>query len=423
MPESPALRIDLLQRTIYSLYDSNYELSLRDHFLREKRTGRRLHHTSVRNLPLFHLTVSSTPRLRSMILYPDFEWNCSKEACINTSIRAIVSLLWPTVRSCDLAPHGIDSSFLEGLSFDSLRISSSSFKYITAQEVDGPPLASDRSSLYSLFSLPDLQRLSLRRVPLFWPSSETPLPSMRPAPFSELTHLSNTDDVVMSFHMLEILGWPKALRSLHSHTTRYREFKRSRWPKIAVKSIHALALHSESLEELLISGDFGPAGAHSTTVGTLRQFAKLKRLGLPKAFILSTDNVTRSGRLGDSWPMDQADTDRHLPPALEELQVGMTTRFLWERYSGNTVLRHGDIEEAAKEMSVWLCRFAQHKQVGYPRLRRVVLRHHNIPQSRELAPWVDIDRFTACPEFLAVFKAEDIQFAWALNGAPPVFSI
>jgi hypothetical protein len=171
-----------------------------------------------------------------------------------------------------------------------------------------------RDSLYSIFCIPTLQNLSLRKARA-WHAFD-PLPpndDSRVGP-SNLMSLSLPDTVPLSRDPKEILTWPKALRHIYHESTEseFNYFFQNNGseqitsPKFFIKGLHS---QRDTLEELIYNnGKDCCSDDESTFDIALKEFVSLRPL------VVSRDSLVEDGVGEEAQPVHET-----LLPNLEEL--------------------------------------------------------------------------------------------------------
>jgi hypothetical protein len=175
----------------------------------------------------------------------------------------------------------------------------------------------------------------------------------------------------MSVDLKEILTWPKALKSI-THEIETEESsggldRQNTSPEVFINGVYS---QRDSLEE--ISYNNGPKNEDAnaepapTTFGsTLREFPSLKRLCVPRACLVMTEDEGRDFH-GHTLSLYEV-----LPPNLEDLIIELESNFKWECWKDMDDGSWG--EEYEPELKEWLLGVAVHKMERFTSLKRVVL--------------------------------------------------
>lgn len=368
-------------------------------------------------LNLLLRTISASKFLRSQILAASFQWQSLDSSGIERTIYSVIDLLEPSLKLLHLSRY-LCAWYAHGLIYAGI-------PHITSLNIDttddmrywGSGLGAnvDRNSLYSIMTRPSLDSLSFVGT-RSWDRSVNAGANQR-SRTSNISCLSFQGNVPTGDVLQEILTWPKALRSFHYEAWRDRDERNHVHGLSSCSLVKALLSQRESLEELFITGESDPHAILMSGLWNFGAFIRLRRLGLPRDFMV----ITETSRL--LWGLQSGGygmgVEASLPPALEELQIEVSSEFLWGKYFGAKRMQH-KIEDVA-ELSAWLCRIAQDKPSRYPSLTKLVLWQVCPAELEDKPHYCSLGEVHGCNEVLSVFKMANILIYWVVYSEPPLF--
>lgn len=360
--------------------------------------------TRVDSMDQFLRTMRESPTLRAKVIAATFSWGETHSDTVNH----LLDLLAPCVRCLHLSPPGYlqNQAFLAPVT--SLGID------VEWPDDDDVRAKINRDYIYTLFCIPTLRALILENVRSFNRFSGV-IPIER-ARTSNIACLSFPYSVPAGKDLEEMLTWPTALRSfsLELNIIGNRD---AYGPDTNVadpaRFIDALQQHNGSLEELLITGascDY--AGLMGERTVDLRKFHKLRRVGLPREFMVMSRTSRETIGLQKK---DVYDLFEILPSSLEELHIEISFPADWTQYFSARPTRDGPrwAKEDPDELSNWLCAIAFNKS-NYPVLTKVVL-WQNVGNTKDQC---DLGTEPGCAELLSAMKTADIEISWR-HARPP----
>jgi hypothetical protein len=357
--------------------------------------------TWIFSIDQFLRTMSESTVLRTKVIAATFSWAGEHEDAINH----LLDLLAPSVRYLHLVPP---PGRLQGPALLAPIVALGIDFEGSNTDIRGE---TDRNELYTLFCISTLRALILTDVRSF-DRFKGVVPNDR-ARTSNVTCLSFPWSVPAGKDLAEILTWPKALRSFSLELEDYPSGHRSWYgpdTNIADPSrfIDALQQHKEFLEELVIIGEVGDTrGMVDEGTVDLREFHKLRRVGLPREFMFMSRMSRETAGLQKE---DVCDLFEILPSALEELHIEISFRVGWTQYFSARPTERGPrlAEEDLDELSNWLCAIALNKP-NYPALTKVVLWQGPSGNGHDQ---YDLESEPGCADLLSAMKAAEIEISW-----------
>lgn len=349
-------------------------------------------HSKIHKIDMFLRTIEARPILMSLIKEASLEWrDTTGELSYDLTMSKIMTILQPTLEFLHLAlPHG--------------KLHTKARTLVTSLAIGFFNLASffdetvHECEIYDLFSLPKLDCLAIRGNTSWGECKTTRKQSLTRSDASNLTSLSFYGGIPPVQDLVEVLKWPKQLKSLHIllNCARIPEsWGTGQLIDIPFELIRDIEPQLQNLEELFISS---VGSIDSSTPVKLKSFPALKRVGVPQDFLINDER-------------DHSRIVESLPPRLEELQIEMLNYFSWRSYiQKDAPLRH-------QGLSMWLFEVAQNKVTHYPSLKKVILWHDSdIPNSYNLHTDPDAEMFVSAfaeaeIELSLVSKYRDTLFA------------
>ncbi len=368
-------------------------------------------------LACFLRTIRASTILRAHVVAASFGWYFAryKTADFENTISCVLGLLAPSLRFLHLSPPEHDKLYIP---YDG-PITSLDNQYICDLAYRGYFGDDLEDTVYSNFSMPTLQQLTLSDREL-WLFSRS-LAAKDRSRTSKITSLSVELALPPGDRLARVLTWPFELRSFY--------YSDALLITSAKPLIYNLQPQRASLEELLIAGEYCTQSV--IEVGSLRNFASLRRLGLPRNYIINTEKEFTTLAQNDPERLKRGKEPlvkpyEVLPPSLEELQIQVSPHFEWSQYMEDNSTK--EMTKGSGELSAWLCEIAQHKLSRYPSLRKVVVWQSG-GGIRAQAFYVvkaekrQLEALPESSELLSVFKDADVDISWVVSGLPPLFCV
>lgn len=371
------------------------------------------HSTDINELPKIVRTLESSKHLRSLVSGASFHWSRRNNATTRQEVLDTLGLIGTSIRRLHYAPAGWDPNI------HNLPVTSVSTPYPASSRLDDTA----RKSIYSLFSVPTLRHLTLYGFQDVFVGGYS---------YSDLRHLADhlkgrektsnveflsiQDTASDQFEDLrEIMRWPKALKGFEC-IFGLKEAYSEEYPWDTSILVRVLQPQHASLEQ--ISADFRDRESTAGTLGTsLSNFPKLKRLSVPRRFLVRLDGdpvyyIGDGCDENDYLDVGMSDLHLTLPPALEELVLNIDGDVKWLEKGERP---HPDFKELIKKV-------AMHKQELYPSLKRMVLwkscdLEEFTPEEIDVQEKEMIDIL----EFSDLFKSVGVDFLYQVSHVAPSF--
>lgn len=276
----------------------------------------------------------------------------------------------------------------------------------------------DQDKLYFLFCIESLKSLSIVGVRCWNSFNEVATPGRSKT--SNITCLSLPQSVSAGRDLVELLKWPKTLKSL------WYEIWHDEFPIFDPRNkylsgadlVAALDRQKSTLEELYIHGDHYDSHRRGIfQIANLNHFTKLRRIGIPFTFLAITEwnkqlREIYPGLWEEKYEEDYyRRVDTKLPPSVEELQLGLDDQ------------QSEDEDEFAEgELCKYLNQIATSKMLYYKGLRKLVLwqeskRYHCVAIRHS-----DLEDIPGKHKLPETFEEAAIQFSHTRSFFPPLFS-
>jgi len=358
--------------------------------------------TKIYKLETFHRTIFASQHLRSLIRIMYINVDARGEPKFYDEAEYLLRLLGSGPDVIHLSAHNFVTDIpLKIRNVTSLHLTQG-WSTVSMSNFD---------HLYSIFAVESLRRLSVERCN---PLRRGEKAGVKMRYFSNLAHLSYTEYGFQSDDLVHVMGWPAKLQSL------WYEWKAGARPPETTDRIIATALQFQKacLEELYITISCPwYTLPEQVMLTSLNDFSSLKRLGLPRAVLISIR--PRPGTRGMPNSGD-------LPNQLEELQIEVEDEFRWlDRNPIGVAGSEGYIAaiptDEAYHLLNMLASIIANTPYEFSRLRRIALwLRYDQPASRLQPDWP--------PEAINIgvlqkqFADRDVELMCLQEPWPPLFA-